>query len=225
MIVDSVEHKNPDIDKLKSGFANTNKLNFDDFGETDNSEAQSKSNSKYGFFIVLAFFLLVNILAILLFVFDVGSIRTKLITYQSTATDNRIMQEQFDEMRVELEAERTNITEERALLREKENVLTKKEQELNSLRLELTSKEKSLNELEAQNAPDNRDAAEKQLELTEIIKIYENMEASSAAKIISALDMSDIVRIIKSMKKTKASEILAVMDPALGASIMKEIMK
>ena len=224
---DKKNDKNTELDfeNLKSGFANMSKRSSESFEESGESDVKNKANGKYSFFIVLAIFLLVNTLAVLLFVFDIGGLRTKLIIYQSTATDNRIIQERFESTRLELDAERASITEERARLTEKENVLTKKEQELDALEFELGSREKSLNELEARLTATDTGTEEARLEFAEIIKIYEKMESAKAAEIISAVEMTQRVKIIKGMKQAKASEILAAMDPAVSAGIMKELME
>ena len=209
---------------MKTGFVNGNRLNTDDFEELE-EVAEPKKDSKLSFAILLSIFLAVNLLAVMLFAFDVGKIRTKFLTFQSTAINNNAMKENLDAQQQKINAEKQAVEQEKNRLEQEEERQRQKEEELSTRQRELDDQKAAHESTPAPNVVLDPSAVEPDSKILIAVKLYEGMEAKNAAKIIASLEITDQVNLIKNMKKSKASEILTAMDSNQSSRIMKEIIK
>ncbi|MBC7764954.1 MAG: hypothetical protein H7Y41_00590 [Hyphomonadaceae bacterium] len=240
-IVPEIEEKVQEEEKpakpvARSGYVNGNR---DDTNINDETppldEDPKKKHEQLVFLIALFTFLLVVVMAIVLYGFDVGHIRTKLGGSNNVQKSNMAS----NDMSKELMKQQQAIEEQLMKATEKEDAQAVKEQELAKLKNDLEAKEKALADatVAAAAAAAAVTPAPTAIpatpipspmgnnSLASVVKIFENMETAQAAKRISAMDLDAKVDIINTMKKTKAAEILALMDTKESAIITTAIIR
>lgn len=233
-----------DENTTKVGYVNGNLANFENLKEEEDVVTSSKKlGSKESLAIVIAVFLVVNIAAILLFVFDIGNIRSKFMTSESTFTVSEaaesnsliytLRQEKqaiedekskFEEEKAAFIEEKTAFEEEIGSFNTLQGELAAKDQEILMLQSELDLRQSEIEELKKllDTMPETKDET---VDISQVAKIYENMSAKDAANIISKLDIADRITIIKNIKKSIAAEILAEMNPEQSSLILEALMK
>ena len=109
---------------------------------------------------------------------------------------------------------------ERAALEARRESLDQKELALKSLQAEVDKKLDELKTLSAslQNLMKQRDAAEEK-RVEDLSKMYEKMDPSQAAKILTDLDQNLAIRILSRMRSKAAGAILAAMDQDKAAAL------
>lgn len=156
---------------------------------------------------------------------ELETARKKIKELEKYAQSNALTKAESEKALKEVETQK-------ALLQEKEKKLEEDRQKLNELaaQADKTGYREFYEQL-------NGEAAEKiyreivqeekvAAEVKNFVQIYENMDASDAAKVFEELGTKKIdlvVEIIKNMKKEKASEILGVMNPARAAEITEKL--
>lgn len=124
--------------------------------------------------------------------------------------------------KAEIEKQTASLNKKEAELKTKETALANKEAQLQQREKTVSEKEKQLSQKEQDLVARETELNSKQMALSDMAKLYENMEPKQAAAILSNLNNNGlVVDIIKAMKSDKAAEVLAQMDAKLAAEITK----
>ena len=172
--------------------------------------------------LIISLILLLVIAGAIVYFFDIGGLKGFALSLIGKGPSLPVDQKSPEQIAIEkendfiktekakLSALRTDLENYRTQLDNKNKELEDKE---NDLRLKMEETEKLENNLSA-----------KLNELTDLIGIYDKIEAEEAAAILSELEDKDqMVLIIKNLKKEKSAEILGIMDPKLAADILSRI--
>ncbi|NLM49651.1 MAG: hypothetical protein GX196_01715 [Clostridiaceae bacterium] len=192
-------------------------------GRANEKNISDKNNEKV--LIALTVIASLVLVIILMFVFNIFNIRTM---FRRATTD-------YDRILSEIQAERAALAEEEKRVNDLIEKQKAKEDELKNLQNDIKERERQLVEQYGElyqakadgtaQGVETKDEEAKKEQLQKTVKIYEQMEAQDAAKIISALPFSEKVEILSLMKNQKAAQILSQMDAKESARILSEIAK
>ncbi len=130
---------------------------------------------------------------------------------QMTESEIKILQ-QLSSRRTELDTRAQELDQRDALLNATERRVEQKISELQKLRQDV--------EALLGRANQQQDA-----QLASMVKIYENMKPTEAARIFEALDMPVLIGVVQKMKEAKAAPILAAMTADKAKLITEELLK
>lgn len=190
-------------------------------------------DGKLGVLIIIALLLFVNLAAVLMFFFDVGQIRTHFAIMNNAkinemTTQLGVQQQQLNQDKKALEDDKNNLETQKQALADKEAQQAQKEEALNKQQQDILDKQKTETATTDTKiaASDSVSASSSSsgADIAGMVKIYENMDAKKAAKVIVALGMKEKVLIMSAIKKDKAAEIFDAMDPAQSSTIMNAMM-
>ncbi len=104
--------------------------------------------------------------------------------------------------------------------------LEKREAQLAKAQSDLAAKTKALDERDTQLIQRTTTLEDAEANMTQLIAMYERMEAAKAAKIMQEVyDVDDVARLLSRMKSDRASAILAAMDAERAARVTELLLE
>lgn len=168
-----------------------------------------------GFLYGVFFVLLLIAASIAFYYFDLGNMRSMVINGLRIDQDSYTIIEnrrsELSKIEEQIKTEQQKIQSDKTVLVQTEEALNKRDEELKQKEQQLANQESLLSGKEA--------------DLAEIIELYEKMDTTAAAGIISNFsNQEDVIKILRNLSQSKAGQIMALLDPEIASEITSEML-
>lgn len=168
---------------------------------------------------VIAFIVIFVVLAAFAacFWFDVGAIRTKTADFLMPGATVSKREVEYNESIKSIETQQTHILEEK-------KALDVRESELDAREAAVAAKEAELNLISENVTEKQTEFENKERSVRDVAKIYEDMDADVAAKILMRYDdKNEVAQIVKNLSDEKAADILSEMDTSYAMGLLRVV--
>ncbi len=184
-------------------------------------DAPKKSNAGAVVFVIILIAVIAGAAAC--YWFNVFGVKTKVLTLmgKEVPAEGEVIEKTEEEIRAENEAYYAQL---------QAGIDTQKA-ELEQKEAELIAKENDINEREQRYLVDKAEFdslyeafEHRKADVKDVAKIYEQMDSSTAAEILTKYaDMNEVARIVSNLTDSKAAEVLSEMDPKYASDLLRVI--
>lgn len=182
----------------------------------NNNQVKTDKPKKSGAGKFVAIFIVVIILAALItcFVLNVGGVRRKAAEFLMPKVNTEQEMSEQEQEQIKLDEREAEITKKEAELEQREAQMAQRDDELARAELDYSARNSNLDSREKQ-------IDSKEQNVRSVAKIYEEMDAGVAAKILMAYsDKNEVSRIMKMLSDQQAADILSEMNTQYAAGLM-----